>query len=54
MNPKLNKHRCTHMHTDVLTAQMSVNIPLVVQDWSLKLPFEFSTADCLSHSSGET
>lgn len=51
MNPEINKHRCTHMHTDVLNAQMSVTISLVVHDWSLKLPFGFSTADWLSHSS---
>lgn len=33
MNPEPNKHRC--MHRDELNAQMSVIIPLVVQDWSL-------------------
>lgn len=54
MNPKINKHRCTHTHTDVLKAQMSVNISLLVQNWSLKLPFGVSTADWLSQSSKKT
>lgn len=40
MNPKINKtKKHTHSHTDVLKVHMSVNISLVVQDWSLKVPF---------------
>lgn len=35
MNPKANQHRCTCMHADEFNAQMSVNIPYVVQKLSL-------------------